>query len=70
VYRSKARGLFSYDPETGEFGPAPDGVEEPRRRNARRPRPTLVVSFGDAYLLDSFLRSSGLMACGHSGPTS
>ena len=72
VYRSKARGLFSYDLETGEFGPAPEDVEGPGRRNARRPRPTLAVSFGDAFLLDSFLRESGLMACadacGHRNP--
>ena len=70
--RSKARGLFSYDLATGEFGPAPEGVEGPRRRNARAARPTLAVSFGDAFLLDSFLRSSGLMACadacGHAEP--
>ena len=26
VYRSRARGLFSYDLATGEFGPAPEGV--------------------------------------------
>lgn len=72
VYRSRARGLFTYDLATGEFGPAPEGVEGPRRRNARRARPVLAVSFGDAYLLDSFLRSSGLMACadacGHAEP--
>lgn len=72
VYRSRERGLFSYDLEAGEFGPAPGDVEEPRRRNARRSRPTLAVSFGDAFLLDSFLRSSGLMACadacGHAEP--
>ena len=70
--RSKARGLFSYDLATGEFGPAPEGVEGPRRRNARAARPTLAVSFGDAFLLDSFLRPSGLMACadacGHAEP--
>lgn len=72
VYRSKARGLFTYDLATGEFGEAPADVEGPRRRNARRARPTLAVSFGDAFLLDSFLRSSGLMACadacGHAEP--
>ena len=71
VYRSKGRGLFSYDLATGEFGPAPEGVEGPRRRNARDARPTRAVSFGDAFLLDSFLRSGGLMACadacGHAG---
>ena len=72
VYRSKARGLFSYDLATGEFGPAPEGVEGPRRRNARAARPTLAVSFGDAFLLGSLLRPGGLMACadacGHAEP--
>ena len=32
VYRSKARGLFPCDLATGEFGPAPEGVEGPRGR--------------------------------------
>lgn len=72
VYRSRERGMFTYDLASGEFGEAPDGVEGPRRRNARPARPTLAVSFGDAFLLDSFLRSSGLMACvdacGHAEP--
>ena len=72
VYRSKARGLFSYDLATGEFGPAPEGVEGPRRRNARAARPTLAVSFGDAFLPGSLLRPGGLMACadacGHAEP--
>lgn len=72
VYRSRGRGLFTYDLATGEFGEAPDDVEEPKRRNARHSRPALAVSFGDAFLLDSFLRESGLMdcadACGHARP--
>ena len=48
---------------------APGGA---RRRNARATGTALAVSFGDAFLLDSFLRSSGLMACadacGHAEP--
>ncbi|MDO4798748.1 MAG: transposase [Coriobacteriales bacterium] len=72
VYRSRERGLFTYDLATDEFGDAPQDVAEPARRNARRVRPVLAVSFGDAFLLDSFLRSSGLMACadacGHAEP--
>ena len=57
---------------TGEFGPAPEDVEGPRERNARAAGTALAVSFGGAFLLDSFLRSSGLMACadacGHAEP--
>ena len=70
--RSRARGLFPCDLATGEFGPAPEGVGGPRGRNARAARPTLAVSFGDAFPLDSFLRPGGLMACadacGHAEP--
>ena len=74
IYRSKKRGLFTYDVETGEFGRAPDDAEgiQPRRRNARPERPRLSYSFGDVYLLCRFLKSSGLMACadacGHASP--
>ena len=64
--------MFPYDLATGEFGPAPEGVEGPRRRNARAAGTALVVSFGDAFPPGSFLRSGGLMtcadACGHAEP--
>ena len=39
VYRSRERGMFPYDLATGEFGPAPEGVEgaqRPRRRHGAR----------------------------------
>ena len=35
VYRSKARGLFPCDLATGKFRPMPEGIERPRRRDAR-----------------------------------
>ena len=72
VYRSRERGMFPCDLATGGFGPAPQGAGGARRRNARATGTALAVSFGDAFLLDSFLRSSGLMACadacGHAEP--
>ena len=61
--QSRARGLFPCDLATGEFGPAPEGVEGLRRRNARAARPTLAVSFGDAFPPGSLLRPGGPMAC-------
>ena len=64
--------MFPYDLATGEFGPAPEGVEGPRGRNARAAGTALAMSFGDVFLLNSFLRSGGLMACadacGHAEP--
>ena len=64
--------MFPCDLATGRFGPAPQGAGGPRRRNARATGTALAVSFGDVFLLDSFLRSGGLMACadacGHAEP--
>ena len=43
-----------------------------RGRNARAAGTALAMSFGDVFLLNSFLRSGGLMACadacGHAKP--
>lgn len=64
--------MFPYDLATGEFGPAPQGVEGPRGRNARTAGTALAVSFGGAFPPGSFLRSGGLTAradaCGHAEP--
>ena len=52
LFRSRERGLFRYDIETGEFLDPPRGYDEPPtpRKNAR-PRPkVLSVSFGDAWM--------------------
>ena len=70
--RSKARGLFPCALATGEFGPAPEGVEGPRGRSARAAGTALAVSLGDAFPPGSLLRPGGLMACadacGHAEP--
>ena len=67
VYLSKARGMFPCALGTGEFGPALEGVEGPRGRNARAGGTALAVSFGGAFPPGSFLRSGGLMACAAAG---
>ena len=63
IFKSRDRGLFVYDVETNIFSPVPADFEEPKRqRKTKYPaRPTLIVSFGDVYLLDNFLNKSGLM---------
>ena len=65
IFRSRERGLFAYDIDKGEFLDPPRGYDEAptRRKNARRKPKVLTVSFGDAWLLDRFLRDSGLMEC-------
>ena len=53
VFRSRERGTFTFDPRTGEFGPAPSG-------GWPRPAERLVLDFGDAWALDSLASSEGL----------
>ena len=65
IFRSKKRGLFVYDIDTGEFLDPPSDFEEPpiRRKNAKAKPRFRTLSFGDAWLLDHLLHSSGLMDC-------
>ena len=53
VFRSRERGTFTFDPATGEFGPAPAG-------DWPMPAERLVLDFGDCWALDSLARSEGL----------
>ena len=53
VFRSRERGTFTFDPATGEYGPAPAG-------DWPRPAERLVLDFGDCWALDSLARSEGL----------
>ena len=60
IYKSKDRGVFSFDPGTGEFGSVPEDYVPPVNTDARK-RNHVSVDFGDAFFMDSFLHSSGLM---------
>ena len=63
IFKSRERGLFIYDIDTDSFSPVPADYEEPKAiRKTKYPKRTiLVVSFGDIFLLDSFLVKSGFM---------
>ena len=63
IFKSRERGLFIYDINTNSFSPVPADYEEPKAvRKTKYPKRTiLVVSFGDIFLLDSFLVKSGFM---------
>lgn len=62
VFKSRNRGLFTYDLKTNTFGSVPAEYETPSlQRKMKYPRrATFVVSFGDIFLLDEYLRKSGL----------
>jgi hypothetical protein len=58
IYQNRERGVFTYDPTTGEYGvPGESFVPEPATA-----REMLILDFGDAYLVDAFLTESGLWA--------
>lgn len=60
IYKSKDRGVFCFNPATGEFSAAPEDYVPPANTDARK-RNHVSVDFGDTFLMDSFLHSSGLI---------
>ena len=61
IFKSRERGLFTYDLKTNTFGNVPPEYCEPHKeRKTKYPRrPTLVVSFGDIYVLNQYIANSG-----------
>lgn len=59
IYQSRKRGVFTYDVETNSYGSAPAEFV-PQVSNNRKE--SLILDFGDAFFLDSFVRSKGLRA--------
>ena len=62
IFKSRERGIFTYDLKTNTFGSVPPEYETPpqQRKTKYSRRSTLVVSFGDIFLLDEYLRNCGL----------
>ena len=61
IYRNRERGLFTFDPQTGSYGNAPEGLIEPQSLDKRRIK-KVSLDFGDAFFLHSFLQSSGFFS--------
>jgi hypothetical protein len=59
IYQNRERGIFAYSLEDNTFSSAPAEFIPPKKAGRREP---LIVDFGDVFLLDSFIRSSGLIA--------
>ena len=76
IFKSRERGIFTYNLETNTFGSVPADYQEPKisRKTKYLKRPELVVSFGDIYLLDEYLKRCGfnaaLDAIGYRNPDS
>lgn len=61
IYKSRERGIFTFDPNTGEFGTVPEDYIPPETDDRRKKSKRVSVDFGDAYFMDTYLHSSGMM---------
>ena len=57
IYQSRERGIFTYDLQTDSYG-VPDSAQIPAVRRSGREK--LILDFGDAWFLDSFIRKKKL----------
>jgi len=62
IFKSRERGVFIYDVASNSFLDVPPEYEEPKitRKTKNPKRPILIVSFGDIFLFDSYIKKSGL----------
>lgn len=61
IYKSRERGVFTFDPDTGEFGTAPEGFVPPKTTDRRQKHKHVSVDFGDAFFMNEYLHASGMM---------
>lgn len=61
IYKSRERGIFTFDPDTGEFGSVPEDYIPPASTDRRKKQKHVSVDFGDAFFMNSYLHASGMM---------
>ena len=70
IFASRQRGVFTFDPATGQFGPAPE--EYVPSLPARRRHEQLLLDFGDVFIVKEFIDGNGMMcaveAIGYGNP--
>ena len=57
IYKSRERGVFTFDVNTGTFGEVPENFAFPSVQKRKR----VSVDFGDSFFLNQFLWKSGVM---------
>ena len=58
VFYSRARGIYTYDPETGIFGTASETYVSELKADGRK-KPKVYLDFGDAYFVNSLIYQCG-----------
>ena len=68
IFRSCERGVFTYNPETDQYGTAPADFIEPAKRrkgkyikDGRKKRSLLVLQFGDIFFYEHFINKLGIL---------
>lgn len=61
IYKSRERGVFTFDPDTGQFGTVAEDYVSPRIVDQRVKHKHISVDFGDAFFMDAYLNASGMM---------
>jgi len=63
IFKSRERGIFVYNIEGNTFEPVPAEYIEPKidRKTKYPARPKLIISFGDMYILDKYVRKCGFI---------
>lgn len=58
IFCNRERGIFSYDPETGQYGRADETYVSDLKNDGRK-NPVVILDFGDSFFLDALLQSTG-----------
>ena len=61
IYKSRERGIFTFNPDTGEFGTVDENYIPPASTDCRKKTKPVSVDFGDAFFMDTYLHASGMM---------
>lgn len=61
IYKSRDRGIFTFDPDTATFGSVPEDYVPPVSEDHRKKQRRVSVDFGDSFFMDTFLHASGMM---------
>lgn len=57
IFQNRERGIFTFDPSNGTFGVPAADFNQPKSSQQRE---RLILDFGDAFFLDTYINNSGL----------
>lgn len=60
IFKSRERGIFTFDVASGTFGTVPESYIPPKETDKRK-HEHISVDFGDAFFVNEYLHMSGLM---------